>query len=163
MDIQLPQILFQIINFSVVAGALTYLLYKPVQKIMSERAARIEEGQKAAEKALTEQQQAEELTKTSKKTAEKEAATIIAEAKKTADRLSQEIQVKTQEHAKAQLMKFQSDWQGEKKKLVEELKHQFADSVVAAAEKVVGNSFKVDQKAQSKLIDEELEQLLKKI
>jgi len=37
MDIQLPQIIFQIVNFGVVVGALTYLLYKPVKKMLDER------------------------------------------------------------------------------------------------------------------------------
>ncbi len=163
MDIQLPQILFQIINFSVVVGALTYLLYKPVQKILDERANRIEEGQKAAQKAMTEQQHAEELKKQYKKDAEKEAAAIIAEAKETAQQLSRDLQEKTQEHAKAELLKHQNDWQAEKRKMIEGLKQQFADAVVSAAEKVVGDSIKVDAKKHAQLIDDELSALLKKM
>ena len=41
MDIQLPQIIYQLVNFGVVFGAVTYLLYKPVQKILDERSKRI--------------------------------------------------------------------------------------------------------------------------
>ena len=64
MDIQLPQILFQAINFSVVMGALTFLLYKPVLKMFDERSQKISEGLKAAEAALKEK---EELDQTRKK------------------------------------------------------------------------------------------------
>ena len=41
MDIQLPQIIFQLVNFGVVFGAIVYLLYKPTQKILDERAKRV--------------------------------------------------------------------------------------------------------------------------
>ena len=49
MEIDISQILFQIVNFSVVLAALTFLLYKPIFKMFLERAKRIEEGQKAAQ------------------------------------------------------------------------------------------------------------------
>ncbi len=161
MDIQLPQIIFQIVNFSVVAGALTYLLYKPVQKIMDERANKIIEGQKAADAALREKEAIEALKKKSQSEAEKAASSLMEETKKAAETRSQELLAQTQEHGKAQLVKLQAEWQNEKKELVKELKTQFADAVVATAEKVVGES--LDAKAQSKLIDQELNTLLKSL
>jgi F-type H+-transporting ATPase subunit b len=161
MEIQISQILFQIINFSFVLGALTYLLYKPVQKILDERAKRIEEGQVAAQKAITEQQQSEEFKKQSKKEAEKQAAQVLETAKTEADKKSAELLEKAQDHAKAQVLKFQTEWQEQKKELIKELKQQFVESVVAATEKVTAES--LDKKAHSKLIDQELDALLKSL
>ncbi|HYD35646.1 MAG TPA: F0F1 ATP synthase subunit B [Vitreimonas sp.] len=161
MEIQLPQILFQIINFFVVFGALSYLLYKPVKKILEERANRIEEGQLAAQKSLAEQHKIEELRKQAEKEAKKQAAEILEQAKKDATKQTEELASKAQEHAKAQLLKFQTEWQEQKKELVKELKQQFTESVVAAAEKVVGAS--LDKKAHAKLIDDELNTLLKSL
>jgi F-type H+-transporting ATPase subunit b len=159
MNIQLAQIVFQIINFSVVAGALTYLLYKPIQKILDERSHRIAEADQAAQKALLEKQNIDDLKKQSKKEAEKEAATILATAKEDAQKRNEELLHKAQEHAKAEILKFQNEWQSEKKELVKELKQQFADAVIATAEKVLNE--KLDSKSHSKLIDQELAQLLK--
>lgn len=161
MDIQIPQILFQIINFGVVFGALTYFLYRPIQKILEERAQRIEEGQVAAQANLTEKQKIEELKKQSKKEAEKQAAQILDEARKDAQKTSQELVAKAQEHAKAQILKFQAEWQEQKKEMLKELKQQFAEAVIATSEKVVGAS--LDKKAHAKLIDEELNSLLKSL
>ena len=66
MNIVFPQILFQIINFSIVMGALWYLLYEPVMKIFSERAKRIEEGQLAAQEAIAQQEKIDELKENTK-------------------------------------------------------------------------------------------------
>jgi F0F1-type ATP synthase membrane subunit b/b' len=54
MEINFLQILFQAINFGVVFGAITFLLYKPVMKMLDERAKKIAEGQSAAEKSIRE-------------------------------------------------------------------------------------------------------------
>lgn len=158
MDIQIPQILFQIINFSVVTGALIYLLYKPIQTLLEERARRVEEGQLAAQKNIAEQQKLEELKKEVKRSAEKEAAEILEKAKVEADQKAQDMLNKAQEHAKAQILKFQSEWQEQKKELVKQLKDQFITGVVATTEKVVGKAF--DKKAHQQLIDDELAQLI---
>lgn len=159
MEIQLPQILFQIVNFSVVVGALTYLLFKPVQKILDERSNKIAEAQKAAQAVLEEKDAIETLKKQSKRDAEKAAAAILDEAKKDADVRSQELIQKTQEHGKAQLTKLQAEWQNEKKEMVKELKAQFTDAVIATSAKVLGE--KLDSKAHSKLIDQEMNTILK--
>lgn len=161
MEIQLPQIIFQIINFSVVVGALSFFLYKPVQKILDERANRIAEGQKAAEKAIADQAAMEDLKKTLKKDADKQAAAILEQANAEAKKQAQELLKQAQEHAQAELLKVQNEWNAEKKELVKDLKQQFADAVVSATEKVVGTS--IDSKAHAKLIDQELTQLLQNI
>lgn len=160
MDIQLPQILFQIVNFSVVVGALTYLLYKPVQKVLEERATRIEESQRAAEKILSEKNAIDELKKQSEKEARKQAAQILEDAKKDAEKLAHDLTTKAQEHAKAQLLKVQTEWQEQKKELVRDLRQQFADAVVKTTAKI---GMSMDKKAHMTLIDEELESLLKRI
>jgi F-type H+-transporting ATPase subunit b len=160
MDIQLAQILFQIVNFSVVAGALVYLLYKPIQKILEERSARIEEGQKAAAEAIAERDQLTKAREAAEKDARKEAVAIIESAKKDADKLTQELTAKAQEHAKQQLLKVQSEWQDQKKELVKELKLQFAEGVFATAAKI---GMSLDKKAHAALIDQELEAVIKRL
>lgn len=161
MDIQLPQILFQIINFGVVLGALTYLLYKPILKVLDERAKRIEEGQKAAQKAIADQENIEETKKQIRQKAEKEAAKLMDEASKTADQKKTQLAAKAKEEALKEVERLRDAWTDEKRKSLQDMKQAFAEAVITASEKVVGES--LNAKLQSKLIDDEFAKLVKNI
>lgn len=158
MDIQLPQILFQIVNFSVVAGALTYLLYKPVTKIFEERAERIESGLKAAEENLAERNKVEEYRKKVKKEAEKQAMTILDEAKVNAEERGKQILSEAKQQAETQRVKLMEDWQGEKGQMMQHLRQDMVDAVITTTKKVIGS---LDAKAHAKLIDQEIDAIIK--
>lgn len=161
MEIQLPQIIFQIINFGVVAGALTYFLFKPVRKVLEERAKRVEEGQIAAEKAIAEAQKLEELKKSAKQKAEREASKLLEEATQTAKAQKSRLVAEARTEALAEVEKLRLAWEEEKQADIKNMKKEFADAVIAAAEKVVGGS--LDAKSQAKLIDQELSNLVKSL
>ncbi len=161
MDIQLPQIIFQIVNFSVVLGALSYFLYKPIQKVLDERSRRVEEGQIAAQKAITESQQFEEMKKSIKQKAEKEAAKILEEATQTAKDRKSQLLAQAKQDALQEVERLRQAWNEEKRMSMQNMKSEFTEAVIATAEKVIGSS--VDTKSQSKLIDQELNSLLKSI
>ena len=74
MEIKLAQVIFQAINFLVVLSGLTFLLYKPVLKILEQRANKIKEAQQAAEATLKEKEGLEEYKKKVKKETDKKAA-----------------------------------------------------------------------------------------
>lgn len=159
MDIQLPQIIFQMINFGVVVGLLTYLLYRPILDILKERSQKIEQAQKAAEKTLAEQDKLEAYKKDVKKQAEKQAADIIAEAQDTAEKQRKQIVQKAKEEAKDIVAKAQEQWAEQEAKLARSMKEEFADAVLAVTKKVLGKS--LDTKAHEKVIDQEIETMMK--
>lgn len=159
MNIQLPQIIFQIINFSVVLGALSYLLYKPILKMLDERAQRIQEAQKAAAKTLEEQAKIEQTAKSTKQKADREAQEILAEAKTTATTQKQQMLRDAQAEAEQLLVKMKKDWQAEKAKLATEMKQDFADAVLSVSEKVIGKS--IDKKTHQELIDDGIQAIVK--
>jgi F-type H+-transporting ATPase subunit b len=161
MDIQLPQILFQIINFGVVTGALTVLMFKPIRKMLAERSARIEEAQKAAETTLAEKKNIDEMKRKVIRDAEKQATSVVEEATRDAANRKKELRAQAQKEVQAELSKQMDNWQEEKAAEVARMRQEFADAVLEAAEKVTGMS--LDKKAQSKLIDTELENLLQRI
>lgn len=161
MDIQLPQIIFQIINFGVVAGALTYLLYKPVKKMLDERSAKVEEAQKAAEITIAEKHQIDEVKKKVQKEAEKEAAKILLEAKQTAEKMEKEIVMEATQKAKADVQRLYKEWEGEKAGLIKSLKINFANEVVNVVSQVIGTS--IDPKTLTKQIDQSVEEIAQKI
>jgi F-type H+-transporting ATPase subunit b len=160
MDIQIPQILFQIINFGVVAGALTYFLYKPVLKVLEERSKKIEEAQKAAEVTLAEKRQIDEMKKKAQKDAEKEAAKLLEEATQAAASRKKELLAKAKEEAIAEKSKAMQSFEEEKSVMVENIQKEFNSAVVAAVEKVIGA---FDKKQHAQLIDKELDKLLERI
>lgn len=159
MEIHFDQILFQIINFSVVVGALTYLLYKPVLKILEERAEKIAEAQKQAEQMLKETAEVEEMKKSAKKEAQKEAAAIVDEARAQAQKQKSEIMAQAKKDALVEIEKMKADWHSQQEAQLKSMQKDFADAVVAVSEKVLGAA--IDKKAHAKLIDTELDAIIK--
>ncbi len=160
MDIQVPQIIFQIINFGAVAVGLTFLLLKPVKKMLDDRSAKIEEGQKAAEMSLAEKHQIDEMKKKAQKEAEREAAKLIEEATKVAAARRVELIKKYKEEAEKEVEKMKQNVLDEKNVMVEEMKSKFNSTVLTTVEKLIGSS---DKKASDKIINAELSQLLERI
>ena len=159
MDIQLPQILFQIVNFSVVMGALTYLLYKPVRKILEERADQIAKGQKAAEEALAEKNKLGQLEKEAKEQADKQAAQIIEKARQDAKKVEESLEEEAKAKAEKSVAKLKANWEDEKRQHLSDMKREFVNAVVATTEKLLQE--KLDEKKHQKLIEAQLDQLLK--
>ncbi len=160
MDIQIPQILFQIFNFGVVVGALTYFLYKPVQKILDERSERVAAAQKAAQDTLKEKEELE-VTKTRLlKETQKEAQQLLEKAKEDALKHREQLMAEAKTEAANVLSKAKAGWEREKEKLAAEMKSEFANTVLLVTEKVVG---KLDKKTHGKLIDTEIEHILSKV
>lgn len=161
MDIQLPQILFQIVNFGVVFGAVTFLLYKPVQKILDERAERVTDSLKEVSQIDEEKEKIQSLKAKTKREAEKEAASILEAAQKTASSKKQELVAQTKEALQEEMKKAQAHWKEEKQQLVVDSKKQMVSAVVEVSSLVLGK--KLDAKADEKFISDSLEKVLQKI
>lgn len=74
--IDLRLITIQVINFVVLATILTYLLYKPVLKMLNDREAKIKQGLSDAQAAVKARENAEEERKGILETAHKEAGEV---------------------------------------------------------------------------------------
>ena len=158
MEIQVPQILFQIINFGVVFGALSYLLYKPVLKILEERSNKVQEAQKIAEASFKEKAAIDEEKKKIKKDGEAEAAKIIDAAKKTAEAQAQQIMVEAKKQAKSEIERMKTAYVAQQQQAADNLKSEFNSAVLKVTAKVMGSVF--DQKTHEKIINQELKTIL---
>lgn len=161
MDIKLDQILFQMVNFGVVFGALVYFLYKPVTKLLDDRAKRTAEGEKAALEAMRERDEAEAVKAKTKTQADREAAKLLEKAKEQAAALKKELTQQAKEEVKAEKDKAIKALEEEKKQVVREMQKEFAQSVYVVAEKLLGKA--VDKKTHADLIDKSLKELAKVI
>jgi len=161
MDIQFPQILFQAINFLVVLGSLSFLLYKPLLKVFDERSKRIAEGQKAAEEALVQREQIEALEQRTKQRLNEKSAQVLDKATKEANSTKSQIIEEAKQQALVEVEVLKQKWVDEKEQLLKGVHDQLADAVIQTSAKVVGSSFSSAQ--HSKLIDQELSHFLKQI
>jgi len=161
MDIELPQILFQIINFGVVAGALSILLFKPVKKMLEERSNKIEEAQKAAESTLLEQKNLDGTKKRLIADAEKQAQAIVDEAKNDAKRIQKDIIAEAKLAAVAEVEKEKKQLADEYKATVKDLRQSFVSELAAMTEKVIGEA--VDEKVIAKKLDKDIDDVIAKI
>lgn len=161
MEIQISQIIFQAINFFVVLGALSYLLIKPIVKILDQRAQRVADAQKAAAETLQEKEQIEAYKAKVKKETDKKAAEALDEAKQRAKDKEKELIIQAKDKARSEIKKMTSDWKMEAKSRESDMKKEFKGAVLKAAEKVIGKS--LDAQKHSALIDSELDALLKAI
>lgn len=161
MDIQFPAILFQVINFGVVFGLLWYLLYRPILNIFSERSKRIAEGQKAAQKAIEQQEQIEQLKTKAIQEMKKESAKLLQKTAKEAEQEKLAIIAEARKQATKEIEKMTKTWVGEKEQMLGQMRQQLVGAVVTATERVLSQS--LDKKTQAKLVDSELEKLLKAI
>lgn len=159
MEIKLAQIVFQMINFGIVFGALTFLLYKPILKIFAERAKRIEEGQKAARQAIEQQEKIDEIKNKTEQAMKQKKAALLEEAVKEAQDQKKQMLEEARVAAENEITSLKKKWEDEKSKEKAELQSQLIEVVIAASEKILQE--KIDAKKHSKLIDAELSQLLK--
>ena len=103
MEINIYQVLFQIFNFGVVMYLLNKVLYKPVLKMLDERAKKINEGMALADKNIKAGEEAEKLKKSEIAKARKEANTILATAEKDARAKADKIISDAKAKAKAEV------------------------------------------------------------
>jgi len=105
MEINFLQVLFQVVNFGVILFLLNKILYKPVLKLLDDRAKKINDGMYLAEKNIKEAGETEKLKKAELAKARKEASAIIVlaekDAKSVADSLIREARAKAKAEAVA--------------------------------------------------------------
>lgn len=109
MQINIWQVLFQAFNFGLILYVLTKYLYKPLMKLLDDRAKKINEGLIAAEKNLKSAAESEKTVKAELLKAKKAAASILADAEKEAKLKGAEIIELARVKAKAEADKIRSD------------------------------------------------------
>ncbi len=91
LGIQLPLLLTQIVNFSIMLAVLTKLLYKPILKGLRQRQEKIAAGLAFSEKAKVEEEKLAKKRQELLEEARQESKKIFEEAKKEAKKIKDEI------------------------------------------------------------------------
>jgi F-type H+-transporting ATPase subunit b len=154
LGINLPVLIFQLVNFTFLLIVLKLFVYKPILKMLDERRERIREGLSAADRGKEQAIEAERQAAEQMEAARREGQTIIQNAQQISQRLQEEGRQQAQLQAEALLERARSEIQLERDNAITELRKEFADLTISAAEKVIGQS--LDRAAHQRLIEQAL-------
>jgi F-type H+-transporting ATPase subunit b len=148
----------QIVNFLILLLILYFFAYKPVMKMLDERSRKIRESMDEVQKVKDQAAQTEEEFKKKIEAASKEGQEVIARAMRTGEEARQRAQLEAKQEAQGLVEKARVEIQRERDETIGELRQEFADLTVVAAEKVIGKS--LDKNAHRQIIDQVLDESL---
>jgi len=156
LGINLPLLVVFIINFIVLFILLRLFLYNPVLKMLDERAKRTKDAMELAEATKREYEQAKGEVQNQIDRGRQEGQAIIAQAVQTGERLKEESRQEAAKQAQLILDRTRAEFEAERDKIVENLRKEFVDISISAAEKVIKET--LDKKKHRRLIEETLQE-----
>lgn len=154
LGINVPGLVAQIINFLLLLVILRAVAYKPILKMLDQRAAKIKESMENAEAIKKQLARAQEEYAAQIDQARKEGQAIVGQANQMAERIRQEAQVQARQEAESFLAKAEAQIERDKRQAIAELRKEVAELAILAAGKVVRKS--LDDKAHYAIIQEVL-------
>ena len=156
LGVHLPSLLIYLVNFLLVLGLLFAFAYRPILRLMDQRADRIRESLEASERAREEAASSQQAVEEQLVEARREAQRIMDQAREAAERFRAEEMERAREQAETFVSRAQSDIQRERDAAIEEVRANFSDLAITAAERVVRRS--LDRQAHEDLISQVLEE-----
>ena len=151
-----PSLLVYLVNFTILLAILYVVGYKPILRILNQRTERIRGSLEEAEQIRAESEKRQEEMQRELDQARQEGQALIAQARELADRYRDEERQKAKEEAEAFLTRARSDIERERDNAIEEVRQQFADLAITAAERVVERS--LDKDAHREVIEKVLQE-----
>ncbi len=148
MGINGPFLISQIVNFLVMFGLLTVLLWKPAKKRLDERRASLQKQIEDTDAAASQLEKVGEEREKILAEARKEAEGIVSQAYERVEAVKKDAS----NDAKVIIKKAQVDAKDEELRLLKGVRDQVAVLAMAATQKLVGES--LDEKRQKALINE---------
>lgn len=154
LGVNLPVLIAQLVNFFLLLFVLRLVAYKPLMEMLDKRSQRIKEGLAAADQSKEQVAQAEQQVTDQLAEARQQGQAVVAQAQEAASRIEEESHTRASREAEALVERARSAIQLERDQAIAELRREFADITVSAAEKVINQS--LDRQAHQRLIDEVL-------
>jgi len=156
LGLDLPTFVGQLVSFLILLGLLVYVGYKPIRKMLDERANRIKESMEQAEATKQEYEQAKVAVQEQIGKAREEGQAIISQAAQIGDRLKEEARGEARKEAQALVERARGELERERDKVIDDLRHEFVDTAILAAEKVINET--LDKERHKKLIEQAMEE-----
>jgi len=156
LGINLPTLLAQIINFAILFGLLYLVAYKPVMRMLDERSRKVKESMEQTEFIKEQAAHAEEEAEKRIEEASREGQELVTRAVRTGEEMRHQAQQEARQDAEALIARARTAIQRERDESIGELRREFADLTILAAEKVIDRS--LDKEAHRQVIDKVLEE-----
>ena len=156
LGINLPVLIAQLVNFTILLVVLRVFAWGPLTKMLDERREKIRESLAAADQAKAEVAESGRQAQEAIDAARREGQQLIAQAQEIANRLQADARTQAQSESEAALTRARGEIQLERDTAIADLRREFADLTITAAEKVINSS--LDRNAHKRLIDEALAQ-----
>jgi F-type H+-transporting ATPase subunit b len=162
LGLNIPLFVAQVINFLLLLLLLYLFAYKPILRMFDERSRRIKESMDMTESVREQAANAEEAARKRIEEASHEGQEMIARAIKTGEDIKQKAEQDARPEAEALVERARQDIQRERDEAIAELRKEFTDLTISAAEKIIEKE--LDKEAHRELIDKVLEEseILKK-
>jgi F-type H+-transporting ATPase subunit b len=154
LGINLPTLAAFVVNFTILFLLLRAFLFGPVMKNLDERRRRIATSLQTAEEVQRQAAENQRAVQEQLDQARRDGQQLIAQAQQAAARLQGEGRAAAQQQQEAMLERARTEIQLERDTAVAELRREFAELTIAAAEKVIGQS--LDRQAHERLIQQVL-------
>jgi len=156
LGINLPVLIAQLVNFTILLVVLRLVAWGPLTKMLDERRERIRESLSAADQAKAQVAESERQVQEQVEAGRRDAQNLIAQSQEIASRIQADAHTQAQADAEAMLARARNEIQLERDTAIADLRKEFADLTISAAEKVINSS--LDGNAHKRLIDEALAQ-----
>ncbi len=157
MELNVSELIWSIINFLAFFGALVFVLWKPVLKLLADRQHEIENNLSRAEAAQREALALRDRYQQEIGTAQQQAAEIVNRAVAAAEKTRQEELARAQKEAEDLLNRARETIEREKDEAIAALRGEVADLALAVASRVLERNLTGED--QRRLADEFLQQV----
>ena len=149
-------LLTQIISFGILFFILRMVAYRPLMRILDERSRRVSESMEQAEVVEKKAAEAEAETKKQFEAAGREVQERLAKAKQVGEDLRQQAELEARKEAEKILERARTEIQHERDEAIGEIRKEFGELTVMAAEKVIDRS--LDRQSHRDIIEKVLEE-----
>jgi F-type H+-transporting ATPase subunit b len=153
-------LLGQFISFGILIGVLLLFAYKPITRMLNERSQRVKDSMEQAEFIKEQTAKTEKMVQEQLAEARKQGQDLIAQAEQIGERLKAESREQAKQDAEAIVAKARSEIQAEQEETINQLRQEFVDVAIQAAEKVINRA--LDKEAHRQLIEETLQESMGK-
>lgn len=157
LGINWASLIAQLINFGILFALLYFFAFKRILKILDERSHKVKESIAQTELIRRQAAQAEEDSRKKIEAASREGQLIVGRAVKAGEEVRVQAQHQARADAEALINRARGEIQQERDDAISELRREFADLTITAAERVIEKS--LDKEAHKELIRKTLDEM----
>lgn len=137
LGLTLPNFIGQLVNFIILLVLLIAFGYKPIRRMLDERAEKIRKSMEQAEAIKHEYENSQIEANKSISKAKDEGLTIIGQAEKAGEMIKEEARRAAHIEAQRIVEKTRLELERERKNIIDELRGEFVETAILAAERII--------------------------